>query len=127
MISRQHAETTLDELVGETCSRLLAVPGDSASEVLVCYLEAASHSHRFFLDAGLLFWREGVAPDSEEDLAEGQDYVDIGTASGLSGQKLKRISMQAGVLRIESEDGHAIELVGCDGASRLRMDEGGET
>lgn len=77
-ITRQHASTDVAELVGVRCEKLFAIPGVAPDIVIAAYLLADGTWYRFFIDAGLLFLDECEGPDPEDDLAPGDDYVDIG-------------------------------------------------
>jgi hypothetical protein len=110
MIGRQDAETEVSELAGGVCEALLAVPGQKPGEVLFCYLRCRNTWHRFFLDEGVLFWVEVPEPDPEDDLLEGETYVDVGSQAGLRGKRIKRIAMSRGVLRLEFDDGPSIRI-----------------
>jgi hypothetical protein len=81
--------------------------------------------HRFYLDAGLLFWEEGVAPDPDDEVLEGETLEDVGRGLGIVGVPILKIEMSAGrfvvgfggggriVLECGEEDdsGHIVELM----------------
>ena len=52
------------------------------------YLKLEEKWHRFYLDACCLFWHEGRPPDPENDLEDGDEYVDWGAQLGVVGSGL---------------------------------------
>src|SRR5690606_5412033 len=75
-ITRQHETTTIVELSGAVCTKLLGDGPGTSGGVHVWYLEANDTWYRFFIHLGILFWVT-AAPDPEDDLEEGEDYVDV--------------------------------------------------
>ncbi len=111
-IERQHEDTEIHELVGKPCDALIAVqPAGDPSSILIMYLRVGDHWHRFFLDAGLLFWQEGPAPDAEDDVDADHVYADVGERTGAAGLVLQGIQMREKRLRIRFDGGLQIELV----------------
>jgi hypothetical protein len=106
----QDADVTVSELHGRTCSAFRAVgcPGDTIFGLF--YLRVEDTWHRFFLDAGLLFWHEGPAPDPEDDLGEGDRYVDLGTELGATGARIAVVEMRDGHFRIEFANGARLRM-----------------
>ncbi len=49
--------------------------------------------HRFYLDAGLLFWKEGEAPDSKDDLLYGEVYISLADELRVKRNKIRRVEM----------------------------------
>lgn len=91
-VVRQHDETQVPEVCGIPCSTFHVVYSkDSVIEVL--YLKLDDTWHRFFLDAGCLFWREGEQPDEDNDLLDGDEYLDWGQQLGVVGVALSEVSM----------------------------------
>ncbi|MDH3703848.1 MAG: hypothetical protein OEU46_21345 [Alphaproteobacteria bacterium] len=123
-IERQHDDTEIHELVGKTCDALIAVqPADEPSSVLMMYMRVGDRWHRFFLDAGLLIWREGPAPDAEDDLDAEHVYSDVGERAGAAGRVLRSIRMRENRLRIRFDDGSRIDLVEDDDTVRLKLED----
>ena len=119
-IERQHDDTEIHELVGKTCDALIAVqPAGDPSSVLIMYMRVGDQWHRFYLDAGLLFWREGPAPDAEDDLDADHIYSDVGAQIGAAGLTLQSVRMRDRRLRIRFDGGTRIDLVEEDEAVRL--------
>lgn len=92
-ITRQHDETSMTEIVGQNCERFIAVCNNDEM-YNIFYLELSNVYHRFFLDAGLLFWRSGENPDEEDDLYGGDRYVDLGREYDLVGSSVASIIFQ---------------------------------
>ncbi len=112
-IIRQDEETEVPELRGARCDEMRAVVSASPPDsVEVVYLLSSGVWHRFFLDAGLLFWEEGLAPDADGDLADGARYVDIAEQLGVRGRTFELIAMKDSVLTIEFSNGARLRLRG---------------
>jgi hypothetical protein len=105
-VVRQHAETELTELLGHTCEQLVVVPADD--ELLVFYARIDGAWHRFFLEAGLLFWREGGRPDSEEDLDGEESYTDLSAELNLTGASFSTLAFRDGFLEMGFSNGARI-------------------
>ena len=104
-IIRQHESTTLVELVGKVCEDFVGVYDRVGDRYEVFYMKMEGVSHRFFLDAGLLFWRSHQSYDPDNDLFDGGEYVNLGLQGGVVGEKVKSISMEDSVLTLEFENG----------------------
>jgi len=109
-IRLQHEAAKLHELSGATCSMFCAIENAETGFVGPLYLKADNRWHRFYLDAGLLFWEEGPEPDPVEDLLEGERYVDLGVVLGVTGQRLADVEMSNSQLRIEFREGARLLL-----------------
>src|ERR1041385_8451894 len=77
-IQRQHERTSFPELRGAVCSGFKAVADEQCKFYSLFFIRFTEIWHRFYLDAGLLFWEEGTGPDPENDLLDGEHYADIG-------------------------------------------------
>lgn len=95
MITRQHSDTTITELHGQVCESLIG-PGRSPDEpVLFMFLKIEGGNwHRFDIDINVLFWQEGAAPDPEDDLDEGEQYIDYGLYYRVNGATIRLIEMR---------------------------------
>src|SRR5687768_3807675 len=102
-VTRQDAETELHELVGRTCDQLVFVPADE--EIVVFYACSDGVWHRFFLEGGLLFWREGPRPDSEGDHDSEESYIDLAAELNLGGASFSAISFREGILELSFSNG----------------------
>ena len=109
-ICRQHEATHVIELRGKRCFIFQAVYSVADKKYGPFYLKAAETWHRFYLDAGLLFWEEGIAPDLEDDLFEGDEYVDLGEFIPAVGSIITRIEMADGILVMQFEKGPTLEF-----------------
>jgi len=74
------------------------------------YLEADDTWHRFYLDAGLLFWEEGSEPNEDDDLLDGECYVDWCSALDVRGVRVSSIKMAESVLTLSFENGAHVVL-----------------
>jgi hypothetical protein len=109
-IERQHETTSIPELNGAACSALRAVRNSASGSLELCYIELGTVWHRFYLDAGVLFWDEGRSPDEEEDLLEGDEYFDVAHALGVQDVALREVCMRDCLLRLEFENGARLVL-----------------
>jgi hypothetical protein len=100
-ISRQSGTTSLPELRGLPCSEFLAVADRDAGLLTLLHLRLGTVWHRFFLDAGLLFWAEGSAPDAGDDLLDGEEHLDLAVALRIRGVAVHAITMRDGLLTLE--------------------------
>lgn len=111
-ITRQHSETEIHEIYGETCKELLAVVKKEKNNIAdYLYLRTDEMWHRFALSAGLLFWDDNEAPDEEEDIEEEEAYRDLATELKLTHKIIKKIKMANGQLSFTVEDGSGFKLV----------------
>lgn len=76
-VTRQHESTSMGEVRGAVCHAFLVVRMAPSERRGTCYLLLDGEWHRFFLDAGLLFWRSGSEPNTDDDLGEGEYYIDM--------------------------------------------------
>jgi hypothetical protein len=81
------------ELAGKSCNELIAVPAEQPDGILVLYLLADSTWHRLFIDEGVLFLNEH-APDREDDLGEGESYVDLAAKLACRGNAIESVRME---------------------------------
>lgn len=109
-VSRQHDLTEVTEIYNQPCDLLLAVMSANREVVTFVYAFVAGIWHRFYLDAGLLFWDEGVAPDEEEDLDQGEIYVDLAARLRTVGNTFKEIRMANSRLTLRFSGGARLVL-----------------
>jgi hypothetical protein len=93
VITRQHEDTTIPELYGLICTGFLAAYDPKKDRYGPFYIQLAEVWHRFFLDAGLLFWKEGFSPDTKDDLLESEIYRNIASEKRLVGSEILAIEM----------------------------------
>ncbi len=110
IVSRQDELTEVSELYCRVCDRLLAVAPPSLEVVTFFYALVEGVWHRFYLDAGLLFWDEGQAPEEEEDLYEGDTYVDLSARLNVVGKAIEEIRMANGRLTLRFSGGARLVL-----------------
>ena len=127
MARRQHETTTVHEVASKRCSALLAVC-NSNSKLALFYLHLEPDEwHRFFLDAGLLFWSSGGPPDPDNDLLEGDRYLDLGDSLQMVGHRITCVCMEDGVLKITMDNRSKLVLKeDGEGASILEGETRGE-
>lgn len=104
-IVRQHEDTEVSELSGARCQAFLAVCPAGKTTVGPMYLRLEDSWHRFYLDAGLLFWAEGHEPDEDDDLLDDEIYVDWCELIGVRGVPIGRIVMHESILTLSFENG----------------------
>lgn len=109
-IRRQHETTTIPELRGARCSAFRAVRERESGFVGPLYLKLDEVWHRFYLDAGLLFWEEGPSPEPEEDLLEDEQYVDLAAELRVGGARVREIAMDECQAVLAFENGARLVL-----------------
>ena len=103
-IRRQHENTSFPELRGACCSAFRAVICERDQRLGLLYIQLSGVWHRFYLDAGLLFWEEGSSPDPEDDVLEGERYTDLGEALCVVGIAIEEIDMHDSQLTLQFEN-----------------------
>lgn len=109
-IRRQHENTSFPELRGARCSAFMAVTREQDQRLGLLYIQLSGVWHRFYLDAGLLFWEEGSCPDPEDDILNGERYTDLGEALGVVGVAIGYIEMHDSQLTLQFENGARLVL-----------------
>ena len=74
------------------------------------YIQLSGVWHRFYIDAGCLFWAEGHAPEPEDDLLDGDIYVDLGESLHVIDTTVSSIRMADCELLVEFGNGGRLEL-----------------
>jgi len=124
VITRQHNETSLFEVHGQSMQEFLASEYyyenkkvSDASLLFVRFTE--SGWHRFYLDAGILFWQQVEAVDLDELVGKsGPDEfrcVDIADSHNLCGQEL--ISSEMGQVILEGANAGCFTMQFGNGAT----------
>lgn len=96
-IVRQDAETTIPELAGAVCERLLCVQfKDVDGRVVPCVFWLKIQGgrwHRFFIDAWVLHWQE---QDTVDDWGEAPTFplLDVGARDRISGGTITEVTMR---------------------------------
>jgi hypothetical protein len=123
------------DLTGQRCERLICqefwYAGELSAPVNVLFLRANGAWHRFFFDAGVLFWRSVDAPD-QHDTTEMDEFhyphADIGGRHGISGRRILGLARgQDGAavwLRIDFAAGLRLLVSNHDDVSRLDVGPG---
>ena len=109
-IRLQHETTRIIELEGQVCSAFTAVLHENSQSYGIFHMRLSGVWHLFFLDAGLLFWQEGLAPDPDNDLGDGDAYNDLGNDLGVIGSSITEISMHDCQLLLQFENGARLTL-----------------
>ncbi len=109
-VRRQHETTSIPELNGAVCGdfRVVVEPNDDWSGP--AYLQLEGVWHRFYLDAGLLFWEEGTSPDPDDELIENERYSDFASKLGIRGATLTSVNMNECQLTLEFDNGARLVL-----------------
>lgn len=103
-IRRQHENTSIPELRGTCCTAFKAVIREQDKRLGLLYIQLFSVWHRFFLDAGLLFWEEGRCPDPDDDVLEGEHYIDLGESLRVIGASVQEIEMRDSTLTLQFDN-----------------------
>lgn len=106
-IARQHETTTINELSGAECTRVLGVGPAHELGPLFCYIQAGGEWYRFYIQQGILFWIT-TEPDPEDDLGEGEEYADILEDAGVNKSLIESIEMGDGCLTITFATGQRL-------------------
>lgn len=109
-VRRQHETTRIPELRGARCTAFLAVRDNQSGFVGPLYIELDGAWHRLFLDAGLLFWQEGLEPEPDDDLLGGEDYADYASELGVRGQTLEEVTMEDCQVSLRFQNGGHLVL-----------------
>lgn len=109
-IRRQHESTNFPELRGARCSDFRAVTCGQGQRLSLLYLRLSEVWHRFYVDAGLLFWEEGPSPESEDDLLDGEWYTDLGKALSVVGVAIEDIVMHDSQVTLRFQNGARLAL-----------------
>jgi hypothetical protein len=109
-ILRQHETTSIPELRGARCLSFLAVQNASNGLIGPLFLELDAAWHRFYLDAGLLFWEQGIELDTEQEVLAEERVVDLGRALGTIGAAVEEIEMRDCQLRLVFDRGARLVL-----------------
>ena len=111
-VVRQDEETTVPEVCGSPISEFkVYFHSEDPINVGVLYLRLGDDWHRFYLDAGLLFWHNWEAvPDPYDDLEDGQDYIDWCEELGVIGVSLSEIDFRDEILTMRFENGAEVVL-----------------
>jgi hypothetical protein len=111
-VGRQDEETTVPEVCGIPISEFkVYFHSEDPINVGVLYLRLGDNWHRFYLDAGLLFWQNRDAvPDPDDDLEDGQDYINWGEELGVIGVALSEVDFRDLTLTMRFENGAEVVL-----------------
>jgi hypothetical protein len=105
IVARQHSETELSEIAGDVVERILAVRGTGNDGLVLFYVFIRGFWLRIFLDAGVLFLNVCDGPNAEDDLSEGDEYLDLSENYGINGEEVSKAFMKNGVFRIAFKSG----------------------
>lgn len=122
-ITRQHAETSVTELIDQPCSELLAVV-DQIGCITLLYLRSGDAWYRCFLDAGILFLDCLDGLDPADDLEDGQLYVDLAAMLNCSASTIKEFTMHDGILTFRCARGHSLQLRDSDDGTVMHVISG---
>lgn len=109
-VVRQHETTEVSELYGATCHAFLAVCVAGQETVGPMYIYLDGIWHRFYLDAGLLFWTEGCEPHEDDELLNNESFVDWGERLKVCGIQITGIIMRDSVLTLAFANGEQVVL-----------------
>jgi hypothetical protein len=120
--TRQHDDTEVIEWYGHPCEQLLLLV-DESGDPLIFFAMIANSWHRFYLDAGILFWREIVALSLEDELEQGDKVVDLGKDLAWSGRNFEEIRMKDNQLTIRVSGGGKLVVVSTPRSESARITE----
>lgn len=121
-IARQHSETEVQELYGRICNKIIAVADINKPTIIyIIFFKVDKTWHRFYLDAGLLFWDEGIGPNQEEDILDNEDYLDLSIRFGFMDKKIALIKMQERKLVIRFDDKTGFQITEKEDESHLKI------
>jgi hypothetical protein len=109
ILDRQHGETEITEIVGDTVESILAVTGTGGDSIVFFYIFLRGLWLRVFLDEGVLFLSVCDGPNEEDDLGQDDAYLDLSKACAIKGQEISRACMKNGFFRITFKSG--VELI----------------
>lgn len=109
-IRRQHEDTRFPELRGARCSAFRAVTDVHKQHLSPLYIQLSGEWHRFYLDAGLLFWEEGSGPQPEDDLLPDEQYTDLGETLSVVDVAIDDIFMRDSKLTLQFQNGARLVL-----------------
>lgn len=112
MITRQHLETRMTEIFGKACESFVAVFDQETALYSPFYMTISGVSHRFFLDAGLLFWSSHREPDEDDDLLDSDVYVDFGKQYDLAGSRIESVDFAHDLLSMRFSNGVRLNFMG---------------
>ena len=111
-------ESGVDAISGHHCSSFFGIRSESDSSLELLFLQVEGIWHRFYLDAGLLFWEETEGPDPEEDLLEGERYFELASELHVAGARISEFRMSDNRLTLQFENGARLLLPPCRGRPR---------
>lgn len=99
--SLQHSCAEISEILGLIPDKFIAVKSDCGSCISHFYLLFGELWVRGCLDVGVLFLDPCAHPDEDDDLEEGESYLDILDEFNLGAEEITSASMKNGVLKIQ--------------------------
>lgn len=120
-ITRQHEETDIYEIVGKVCEKLISVPEEGEDTVILLYILIDHIWLRIFLDDGLIFVDESAGPDPDDDLDEGETYVNLHEKYDCVGKIITMANMKGGVFSLGFSSGLTIKLEQIAGQTNLSV------
>jgi hypothetical protein len=118
----------IPELAGGTCRSLIVqeywYEGELVSEANVLFLQLDEGWHRFFIDAGVVFWQAVAGPEAPPDSGlHRYRHTDFGSRHDLVGRKLERVCTadlpDGGEIQIAFEGGRRLVLQNVNDESSL--------
>lgn len=109
-IRLQHDDVIVSDLYGRECNEFLAVRNSTTNQIGPMYAKISDGWHRFYLDAGILFWEEGSPPDPENDLLDNDHYFDVARELRSTGSRIAKIEMRNCELTIAFDNQAQIRL-----------------
>lgn len=107
----QHETTSIEEIVGYRCLGFIGVGPvgrPDRLDLLFIAFEETRVWHRFYVDAGILFWSPGEY--DVEELLEGEVLRDLARELNLKGAKVLSAAIAESVFALHFEDGRQLLL-----------------
>jgi hypothetical protein len=119
-IYREHDDTQIPELVDSICNEFFGVGRKFNAGMTIFFISLSGVFYRFFIDESILFWDVGNQ-DPEDDLSEGEKYIDIASKYNLKNLKITNIQIKDGILYIVFNDVEKLKFINNDDLTFIEM------
>lgn len=110
-VIRQHSETEIPEVYGQTCQKFIVTRQKKHPDrVSLLYLLLDGVWHRFFLDAGLVHWRQGSPSRTDDAPILTEEQVDLSARWKFSGLVVEHISFREERLTVRFVGGQGFQV-----------------
>tara|TARA_Y100000589_G_scaffold275433_1_gene269547 strand:- start:1 stop:393 length:393 start_codon:yes stop_codon:yes gene_type:complete len=107
IISRQHVDTEVTELVGKRCNEILTVGNVSDGQCEIVYLFIEDEWLRVFWDVGVFFLNNCSRPNPEDDFGarENENYYHLSEQFDFQKQRVNVASIKDGLFKLGFDSG----------------------